>query len=216
MRNNLARQQAHIYSTQEVGTIVGILGRSLRVRAGSEELEARRAVSCVIEPLLGDRVLLSIHEADCHVLAILDRESEEPTRIVADGDLEIRAAAGTVTIASEEGVRVVSPGETTIASGSVHIAASEASLAVGTLTYVGEQVAAQIDRVKTVSRELESVADRWVQRLGRAYRFITESEQVRANYLEYSATAAVNVKAKATIVTGGELAKIDGSQIHLG
>ncbi|MDC3952522.1 DUF3540 domain-containing protein [Polyangium jinanense] len=216
MRDNLARQRVQSFATQEVGTIVALLGRTFRVRCGSGEHEARRAVSCLVAPALGDRVLVALHDEGCHVLAILDRDAEAPTRLVADGDLELSAPEGTVTVTAGEGVRVVSPGETAIASGTVRIAASDASLAVGALHYVGEQIAAQVDRVKTVSRELESVADRWVQRLGNAYRFITESEQVRAHYLEYSATAAVNVKAKTTIVSGGELAKIDGSQVHIG
>jgi len=216
MRENLARKQVQNHATQEVGVVVASLGRTYRVRAGSYEHEARRAVSCLVEPVLGDQVLLALHDEGCHILAILEREAEAPTRLVAEGDLELSAPGGAVTIAAEEGVRVVSPGETAIASGKVRVAASEASLAVGALSYVGEQIAAQVDRVKTVSQELENVAERWVQRLGRAYRFIKESEQVRAHYLEYSATAAVNVKAKATIVAGGELAKIDGSQIHLG
>lgn len=216
MRENVARQRYETLATQEVGTVVGLVGRALRVRAGSGEHQAKRAVSCLVEPELGDRVLLAIHQEGSHVLAVLDREGDAPVRIVAEGDLELHAPAGHVTITSEQGVRIASPGETAIASSKVRIAATEAAVAVGALTYVGEHVATQVDRVKTVAREVESVADRLVQRLSRAYRFITESEQVRAHYLEYSATSAVNVKAKATIIAGGELTKIDGGQIHVG
>ncbi|WP_437809965.1 DUF3540 domain-containing protein [Sorangium sp. So ce1078] len=216
MRDNLARQPIETYAFHEVGTVVGALGRSLRVRTGSGEHEARRAISCLVEPELGDRVLLALHDEGCHVLAVLEREGESPVRLTADGAIEVSAPSGHLTLAAEQGVRIVSPGETTIASGKVRVAANEASLAVGAVTYIGEQLAAQVDRVKTVAREVESVADRWVQRLERAYRFIAESEQVRANYIEVSATTAVSIKAKTTIVSGGELAKIDGGQIHVG
>ncbi|WP_437673117.1 DUF3540 domain-containing protein [Sorangium sp. So ce131] len=219
MRDNLARQPIDTFAVQEVGTVVAALGRSLRVRAGSGEYEARRAVSCLVEPELGDRVLLALHDEGCHVLAVLEREGREggaPVRLTADGPIEVSAPAGHLTLAAEHGVRIVSPGETAIASGKVRVAATEASLAVGAMTYVGEQLAAQVDRVKTVAREVESVAERLVQRLERAYRFVAESEQVRANYVEVSATTAVSIKAKTTIVSGGELAKIDGGQIHVG
>jgi hypothetical protein len=63
---------------------------------------------------------------------------------------------------------------------------------------------------------VESVADRWVSRVARAYRFIAESEQVRARYYEVSAKAAVNIKSQTILVTSAELTKIDGGQVHIG
>jgi hypothetical protein len=48
--------------------------KRLQVRVGSGEYEARRAVSCLVEPALGDLVLLALHDAGCHVLAVLERE----------------------------------------------------------------------------------------------------------------------------------------------
>ena len=207
MRDNLARQSVDTTATQEVGAVTAVLGRALRVRAGSGEYEARRAVSCLVEPELGDRVLLALHTQGCHVLAVLDRDGEAPTRLVAQGDLEVSASGGRVTITAQE---------TAVASDRLRVLATEASLGVGTLVYAGVELVARLSRVKTVAKEVESVADRWVQRLERAYRFIAQSEHVRAEYLEYEATTAVNVRAETTIVTSGELTKIDGAQIHVG
>lgn len=216
MRDNLARQRVESVATQEVGTVIGSTGRSFRVRVGSGDYEAKRAVSCLVEPELGDRVLLALHDEGCHVLAVLDREGEAPTRIVAEGDLELSAPAGRFTVAAQEGVYVVTPGDAALASGKVSVTAEEGSMAIGTLSYLGEQLVAQVGRVKTVARSVESTADRWVQRLDRAYRFIAHSEQVRTQYYEINAKAALNLKAQTTIVSSGELTKINGGQIHLG
>ncbi|AUX42851.1 hypothetical protein SOCE26_042860 [Sorangium cellulosum] len=216
MRDNLARQRVETFATQEVGTVIGVMGRSFQVRVGSGDYAARRAVSCLVEPALGDRVLLALHEGGCHVLAVLDRDGDAPARLVADGDLEVCAPNGRFTVTAGEGVRLVTPAEAAVAAGTVRVAAAEGSFAVGAMTYVGEQLVAQVHRVKTVARSVESIAGRWVQRLDRAYRFIAESEQVRAQYYEVKARAAVNIKAEATLVSSGELTKIDGGQIHLG
>jgi len=216
MRDNLARQRVETLATQEVGAVIAVLGRSFRVSVGSGEYEARRAVSCLVEPELGDRVLLALHDEGCHVLAVLDREGEAPTRLVAQGDLELHAPCGRVTVTGQEGIDLITPGESAIAAGKVRVAATEASLTVETLTYLGAAVVARVDRIKTVAKEVESVAERWVQRLERAYRFIAQSEQVRAEYLEYSASTAINLQAQTTIMTSGELTKIDGAQIHVG
>ncbi|WP_437870996.1 DUF3540 domain-containing protein [Sorangium sp. So ce363] len=216
MRDNLARQRVETFAIQEVGAVIGATDGSFQVRVGSGDYAAKRAVSCLVEPALGDRVLVALHDAGCHVLAVLDREGDAPTRLVAEGDLEVSAPRGRVTVAAAEGVRLVTPAEAAVAAGKVRVAASEGSLAVGAMTYVGERLVAQVDRVKTVARSVESIAERWVQRLDRAYRFIAESEQVRAQYYEVTAKAAVNIKAQATLVSSGELTKIDGGQIHLG
>lgn len=216
MRDSLAKQRAETFVTQEVGAILAVTGRSFQVRVGSGDYDAKRAVSCLVEPELGDRVILAMHAEGCHVLAVLDRDGDAATRIVAEGDLAICAPAGRFMVTAQEGVRVVTPGETAIASGKVRVDAGEASLAVGAMTYVGERLVAQVDRAKTVARSVESVADRWVQRVERAYRFIGQSEQVRAEYYELSARSAVTIKAQTTIVSSGELTKINGGQIHLG
>ncbi|KYG05842.1 hypothetical protein BE21_38220 [Sorangium cellulosum] len=203
-------------ATQEVGAVIGAMGRTFQVRVGSGDYAAKRAVSCLVEPELGDRVLVALHDGGCHVLAVLDREREAPTRLVAEGDLQVSTPGGRFTVTAAEGVSIVTPAEVAVAAGKVRVAADEGSLALGALTYVGEQLVAQVRRVKTVARSVESVADRWVQRLDRAYRFIAESEQVRTQYYEIKAKAAVNIKAEATLVSSGELTKIDGGQIHLG
>ncbi|MDI1476371.1 DUF3540 domain-containing protein [Polyangium sp. y55x31] len=216
MRDNLARQRTETLATQEVGTVTAILGKRLMVRVGSGEYEARRAVSCLVEPVLGDLVLLALHDEGCHVLAVLEREGGGATRLVAEGDLEMSAPAGKVTIHAQSGVCMATPGETTLASGKVRVHAREGALAVEAMSYLGDRLVAKIDHVKTVARSVESVADRWVSRVARAYRFIAESEQVRARYYEVSAKAAVNIKSQTTLVTSGELTKIDGGQVHIG
>ncbi len=216
MRDNLARQRVETTATQEVGAVTAVLGRSFQVRVGSGEYQARRAVSCLVEPEVGDRILLALHDEGCHVLAVLDCDGDAPTRLVAHGDLELHAPDGRVTVTAHDGVDVVTPGEAAIAAGHVRIAATGAALAIDTLAYLGAEVVARVDRVKTVAREVESIADRWVQRLERAYRFIAQSEQVRASYLDVAASSAINMQSQTILVTSGELTKINGAQIHVG
>jgi hypothetical protein len=214
MRDNLATKIA--YSTQEVATVVGVSGRLLRVRTRQGELEARRAASCLLDPALGDDVLIVHHERGSHVLAVLERDDEAPARVSAEGDLEIAAAGGRVSVSGRDGVDLITPGEAVVAAGAARISATRAEVAFGTLGYLGDVLTAHVDRVKTVTRSLESTAERWVQRLDRAYRFIARSEAVRAEYLDYEARSAFHVKAQATLVNSEGLTKIDGSQIHLG
>jgi len=214
MRDNLARQIA--YASQEVATIVGISGPTIRVRSSLGEVEARRAASCLLEPALGDEVLVVHHEKGSHVLAVLERNGEETPRISAEGDLEIAAPGGKVIVSGGEGVSVITPGEAEIAANRTRVTSQHAELVIDALSYVGDRVTAQVDRIKTVAQSVESIAGRWVQRLDRAYRFIARSESVRAEYLDFEARSAFHVKSKTTLVNSEGLTKLDGSQIHLG
>lgn len=214
MGDNLARKLA--FPAQEAATVVGIAGRVLRVRSALGEVEARRAASCLLDPALGDEVLVAHHDRGSHVLAVLERDDEVPARLSAGGDLEIAAPAGRVSVSARDGVDLLTPGEAVIAAGAARISAKRADATVGALAYLGDHVTAHVDRVKTVAQSVEMVAERWIQRLDRAYRFIARSETVRAEYVEIEARAAFHVKAEVTLVNSAGLTKIDGAQIHLG
>jgi hypothetical protein len=218
MRDNLARQRVipePVSPTQEVATVVGVAGRDLRVRTPRGEVAARRAASCLLEPVIGDEVLLVHHERGAHVLAVLERDEEAPARLSVEGDLSI-AAGGRASVSGREGVDLLTPGDAVIAAGTARVHAKSGEVMIDALAYLGDRLTAQVDRIKTVARSAESVAERWVQRAERAYRFISRTEVVRAEYLEMEARSAFHVKAEATLVNSAGLTKIDGAQIHLG
>lgn len=215
MRDNLARQIT-APARQEVATVIGVSGASIRVRSSLGEAEARRAASCLLEPAMGDEVLVVYHARGAHVLAVLERDTETPARLSTEGDLEIGAPSGHVSLHARDGIHLATPGDATIAANTARVSAKSGELVIDALTYLGAELTAKVDRVKTVATSVESIAGRWVQRLDRAYRFIARSEAVRAEYLDYEARAAFHVKAETTLVNSGGLTKIDGSQIHLG
>jgi hypothetical protein len=216
MRQSAAERREDTTATQETGRVVATSPGSVVVRTGAGEVRARRAVSCLVEPELGDDVLLAIHGAGCHVLAVLERPAGSPTRIVAPGDLEIAAPAGRLTLESAEAIDVATGGDVSFASRHLRAVASSATLAIESLNYAGAHVAAHVESVKAVAKSIESVADRWIQRLERSYRFIAESEHVRSRYLGYEASSCIQMRGKAAIVSSAELTKVDGSQIHVG
>ncbi len=83
------------------------------------------------------------------------------------------------------------------------------------LALVGSVVRAEVEAVKLSATTFESIVERVTQRIKRAYRFV-ESEQVRAERLDYAATKTVRLHAENAVLTAEELIKIDGAQIHVG
>src|SRR5690348_13888334 len=93
---------------QEFGEVVAKDERGLRVRTSLAEFAAQRAVSCLVEPKVGDRVLVASEEGgESFVLAVLARKEKAAMEIAAEGDLVLRANAGKVQIMAQEGVDIV-------------------------------------------------------------------------------------------------------------
>lgn len=205
-----------------VGTVIGIIAPHYRVAVGADDTGplAKRATGCLVEPQLGDRVLIAVHAEGRHVLTVLERGaaggSAGATRIAVDGDLDIHSHTGRLQLQAPQGVRTVTAGDAEVVAAELRLSAERSTVVVGALHYVGEELRSQLGRIVSVADSVESVAQRVVQRADRVYRFIAEAEQVRARYLEWAAEVAVNIKSKTTIMRSSELTKIDGQQIHLG
>lgn len=203
-------------ATQTIGLVLAVEGAALRVRSGTVEVDALRAASCLLEPGAGDEVLLVHHHRGCHVLAVLTRGSDAPSRLSLEGDVQIATPSGGLELCARDAVKLTTGGETTIQSGALRVAAKDANVTFDALRYVGGALSAEIDKVKTVAKSVESTAQRLVQRLDRAYRFIAKSEVVKAQYVQFDTQSAFHVKAETTVLTSASLTKVDGAQIHLG
>ncbi len=201
---------------QAAGRVTRVQGSLFAVVSGSAEYEARRAASCLLEPAESDHVLLSVVPSrGTFILAILERQGET-IRLAFDGDVELHAPGGRVTIAAKEGIDLVSTGNVGVTSDTFKLTARAADLVLDHLGVLGASVQAQVTKVKVVAETIDQAADRLTQRLKRAYRFVAEMEQVRAERLDVAAQKTMSLHAQNTVVTAEELVKVDGGQIHLG
>ena len=205
--------------TTTFAELVAIEGHGHRVRLlGGELVDARRAVGCLAEPAVGDRVLVAgdATRGEWYVLSVLDREPTAPVELSAEHDLTILSrngavrllAAGELSCAAGRAFRVVSP--------EVHMDASEGHVSIGALEYVGDSLRAQIERVRTVARFFDTQAERWVQRVDRCIRFVQEIDLLRAKQVDHTAEETLHLRAKHALLTANQVVKIDGDQIQLG
>jgi hypothetical protein len=211
-----AKKLQPVIASEEVGRIVSESGGTLTIDAGAGPYEARRAVSCLVEPVAGDVVLVAVVPAGaCYVLAVLEREGRAAT-VTLDGDLTVKLPGGRFVVAAAEGIDLVSGKTATVTADQVNVNARIGSLLVESLSYVGTVVQAQIEKAKLAATVLDTSVERLTQRAKRAYRFVEEFEHVRAERLDYAAKKNLSLHAENALVTAEQLVKIDGSQIHLG
>ncbi len=214
---NLARKLEDNSVFQEYGVVERVEATHATVATPRGVWRAKRAASCLLAPERGDEVLLAFGgERGCWVLAVLERSPGSPARIEVEGDLALSLPRGRFTVAAQEGVDLVSAGEVAVTSSTVRVSAAQGTVAIDALAYVGRHVQAEVERVKAIVGNLDTVADRVWQRVKRSYRFVEETDQVRAERIDYEARGTINLHGENAVVTAEKLVKADGEQIHLG
>jgi hypothetical protein len=202
---------------QTFGLVEGREGAQLRVRVGPDLLHAIRAKSCLVEPARGDTVLVARSEHHgCYALAVLvSPEHGTGATIAVDGDLTLRSNQGKVAISAPT-VTVVAEKSASLHAPELLATSQKVTLFAGALSYVGQTIDAQVERVRHVGKSLEQVIGRVSSRVKYSQREIEEVERVKANELHVQAESTLNMHGKNTLMTAEKLVKLDGEQIHVG
>jgi hypothetical protein len=206
------------------GTVLRVEGRVLVVGTQRGEVRAHRAVSCLVEPLLHDFVLVAAfakadrgsgHTLTGYVLAVLERETSE-VRLVADGDVDWTVREGRFRVVSRDGVDLVSPKEVQIVSQEIGLSATTAKLVARDIVAIGASVLGELVDVKLRGTFLDKVFERVSERVDRSFRRVAEIDQLKARQIDHLAEETLSLRSANAVVTAEDLVKVDGDQIHLG
>lgn len=201
---------------QLFGVVTVVDDDGLRVRGDDgESRTVLRAVSCLVAPREGDRVLLAGAGAEWYALAVLQRDGDA-VELEAEGDVTLRSRRGAVTVAGAGEVRVMSGEAVRLAAGEVSVDAGRLQLASKVVEHVGALVSAQVDTVKVLAKAIDSTAERVTQRAKRVFRFVEELDALRAGHVDQAVSELWQLRAKDAMLTAQHLVKMDGDQIHMG
>jgi len=202
---------------QETGTVAAWSAGTAAVHTRDGVRTARRAVSCLVEPAVGDRVLVaSDEEGQAFVLAVLERQPGAEVRLGAEGDVTWTLPGGRFSVAAAQGIGLATAGEAKLAAGALRVTAADTALHLDQVSFLGRLVQAQAETVKLVANALDQTLERFWHRVKRSYRFVAEQDHVRAGHLDYAAKENAHLRGKNTLVTAEQLVKVDAGQVHLG
>jgi hypothetical protein len=218
IRNDVVSSPDADRVVEETGRVLAIReGGALLVRTASGDHEAHRAVSCLVAVEVDDLVLVARAPLEgAFVLAVLRREGSRGTTVAVSGDLDVRLASGRLRLAAQEGVDLVSAREVSVVAGGLRVNAAEGHVVLQSLSFLGDAVRAEIDRVKLFAQSFDAVLERFSQRVQRSYRTVAETDQLRAQRIDYTAEKTMHLHGEHALVTADELVKVDAEQIHLG
>lgn len=224
MIDSTAHKLEHSAMVQRVGRVVRRLSAVFEVETAEGSVTARRAVSCLVEPEVGDKVIIVVPEVSArgdergrrYILAVLEREEGAAVALACEGDLSIRAPHGRCTVAAGAGVDLLSQGAVTVTAGSFDLKSEHATAFIERLSVVGAAVEVQMAKVKVFGESIDTVAERVTQRVKRSYRWVEELDQLKTSTLDMAAKTLMRLHGKNTVVTSEDLVKVDGGQIHMG
>ena len=213
---NLAIQPKLVTVFQQYGVVVAV-GDKVAVQTDSARYQALRAPSCLLQPEVGDKVLLVTDtEGDDYVLAVLVRAGLRGAQLTLPADTDMQTQGGTLKISGRDGLALQSAHQVSVQAAQLRVDALQGDVTIHHLSIVGEAWRSCIDTVKTVGRSFDSVLERCHARVSRSYRQVQELDQVKAGQIDYQADTSLQLHGKYALVTADELVKMDAEQIHLG
>jgi hypothetical protein len=199
------------------GFVVECSADGIKVDTPHGGFSARRAISCLVEPVAGDRVLVAgdPHE-DLFIIAVLERQEPSTIRVVVEGDFSLGLPSGRFSIAAANGIDLVSARDMSMTSSELTVRSPKGSIFFENLTYMGMRFLAEIEGIKLLGGFFDTVMERISQKVKRSYRTVEELDTVRSGQIDYRAEKNMSLRGQNALMTARELVKIDGDQIHLG
>lgn len=177
--------------------------------------KAIKSVSCLIEPLIFDEVLLSSdHNEKSYILSVLEREKNVKSNLVFDGDVSFEVRRGDLEFNAQS---VCLSGEhISMTSKELDISSLNGKARIHDFTFLGNVFSSQVNSIKIIAKTMHSVIERLTQKVKRSYRWIESLEQIKAGRLSYFARESIFLKGKRSSLLAEKKVKIDAEKIHLG
>ena len=215
--NTVESQHGEIVEIQEQGVVTASQGAWHTVETRSGNFVAKKAVSCLIEPIEDDTVLVAGNEDDgLYVLAVLERPGRQDATIRLDTGLRLTLEKGRLSLAAEEGISLASPGDIGLTSTEMTVHTSKGQVTAGTLFFSGSFWTGQVDRLRMLAAHVETCIQSLTQQIQRCYRRVEGTDCLRAGRLDYLVDKLLSLRGKHSMITAREDVKIDGERIHMG
>ena len=182
-------------------TVLRVSGSSLVIEIEGETRRAIRAAGCLLDPQEGDTVLAYCGEEALPIVVtiLLSGEGREKRTMTFSG-----------------GIDISSDGEIGIAARRFTGRFSECSLAGGTLSLAGEVLSFTGRSIVHVGETLERVAGWLIDQARGASRHIEGVDRAVSGEIHLESERMVSIQSRTTLISGSDLVKIDGDQVHLG
>lgn len=213
MKDHAATACVQASAEMEHATVKACTDAGLIIHGPNGVSTGQVATGCLIEPMAGDRVLVSRSEDECFILAVLARTSDERT-INAPGRLTVRAQH--LDLRGEAGSVLASHGSTEISGRQFKLRSTEARVHAGRMSVIADSGEARISAVRLIADRIETVSDRIAQCARQVIRRVEEVESLQAGNVIQRIRENLFSRSKRVSLTASKDVHVDGERIHMG
>jgi hypothetical protein len=206
----------HSCPAETSAVLVARNGRDVRIARGGCISEARVAFGCIVQPEPGDRVLTGMADGTIWVTSVLERSSDAPMRLWAEGDVSLVSLRGNVSLTAGRSVDVDAGERARIAAPEIDLHAGVARFVLDELVQVGRKASLCVKKIRHVGDMIETFAEHVLVRAQRGSRFIEESDQLRAGDIDHRAETTLQMRSRSMFMTADTVVRMDADQIHMG
>ncbi len=214
--DNLARLRETATPVLGYGHILEQTATGFSVRTDAGDVDAIRSVSCLVRPMPGDEVLLSMDQhGRTFVLAVLERQESLDTELDFAGKVRL-CAQGDVDIAAANDLALLAGEHCMVAGRRLDVLAEDGEAKVGKMRFIGNILHAQVQALNVVAGNVENVFIRLTQRFKDMFRYVEDHSEVQAGSARYLVDETLTMHSKNAVHMAEEVVKVDGEQVHLG
>lgn len=174
------------------------------------------AFGCLVRPVVGDKVLVSLDADGGYILSVLERTIAQPARMHLEGDLHLSLPGGALSIEARDGISLDAGAALLVRSEQASVQLQSANLGIGNLQVSGERVESQwLERHDSAVLHSEK-ASRHQAEYGDSRRQVEGHEEVLAGSLRQRITDDWSVQAESLDLNAHRSVAIDGDRIKLG
>ena len=189
--------------------------RTWEVEDRGQRRAARRAASCLLEPEVGDQVWIVVEGARCYVVSVLERRAEGPATLRVDADAALRVD-GRLEIHAADDLQLRSDRQVGVAGDEIEVQARAGRVFVRECKAVLQSLLTHATSSTLVAKVAETLAERISTSSKTSVHNVSEIDQLRAGVIDHRAAEVAQLAGDKVLVNGGEIAKVEAGQIHLG
>jgi hypothetical protein len=193
-------------------------GEKLAVQTRFGLHPAKRAVSCLVRPENGDRVIASLdNNGECFILSVLERTAPvEGMDLDFEGNVNLRVNSGALRLLTDEELQLAAGSDLFLTGRRLGINAQSAETRVERFSFWGRLMNLRLETMEFTARGLTQNIRRLTQWLTQSFRSVEEHDEVQAGSARYLVDDTLTVQSGNEIHMAEEDVKIDAEQIHLG
>ena len=185
--------------------VLSIANRSVFLQSSEDEqvYEAICAVSCTLQPAVGDQVLVHLDGPNqpAYILAVLTRANPDDTHeFVLSKAVRLRA--------NDTHLQINVP--------SFGVSAEQGELRIDRLKGIYKEVTEQADAVSLVANQVKHTIGRFIGRMRDSFRLIEGLDRTQASNIDQTARYQLSLNADITKVNAEHVVKVQAKKIDLG